>query len=80
MNLFDNIDGGSYQTQPLAWMDNILFDQWLRKPCTIGRDGDNRIRHLFMDNFSGHKHRENFNNPLLSVNREIEFLLRNSTH
>ena len=80
VNLPDNIHGVSYRTQPRAWMDNIAFDQWLREPCAINRDAENLTRHLFMDNCSGHEHTENVTNSLTSINTDIEFLPRNSTH
>ena len=80
VNLLDKIDRVTYQTRPRAWMDNILFDQWLREPRAIRMDAKNRTRYLFMDNCSGHKRTENVTNAFVAINTEIEFLLRNSTH
>ena len=48
VNLPDSIHGVSYRTQPRAWMDNIVFDQWLREPHAISRDAENRTRHLWI--------------------------------
>ena len=79
-NLPDNINGVSYRTQPRAWMDNVVFEEWLREPRAIDRDADNRTRYLYMDNCSGHKQTDNVSNALLSINTEIEFLPRNATH
>ena len=80
VNLPGNIDVVSYRTQPRAWMDNTVFDQWLREPRAISRDTENRTRHIFMDDCSGHKRTEIFTNVLLSINTKIEFLPRNSTY
>ena len=71
MNLPDNIDGVSYSTQPRAWMDNTVFEEWLREPCATDRDGGNCTWHLFMDNCSGHQQTENVTNQLLYINTEI---------
>ena len=80
VNLPDNIDGVSFRTQPLAWIDNTVFEQWLHEPCTINRDAENRTRHLFMDNCSGHKQTQNVTSASFSINTEIKFLLCNATH
>ena len=80
MNLADNIDGVSYRTQPRAWMDNTVFEEWLREPRAIDRDADNRTRHLFLDDCSGHRQTENISSALLAINTEIEFLPRNETY
>ena len=71
MNLPVSIDGVSYRTQPRAWIDDTVFEEWLREPRAIDRDAENRTRHLFMDNCSGHKHTENVTSALLSINIEI---------
>ncbi len=37
-----------------AWMDHIVFDQWLHEPRIVDKHLDGFRRVLFMDNCSGH--------------------------
>ncbi len=80
MNLPDDIEGVSYRTGTIAWMDQIVFNQWLSEPRAISRDAQNRRRILFMDNCSGKKITEDMEKSLDAINTAINFIPSNSSN
>ena len=75
----DNVPGTAYRTGPKGWMDNIVMKQWLCEPHVIKKLPNNRMRHLFVDNCSGHNLHEEIVAYAKDIMTTINFFFPNAT-
>lgn len=77
----DIVPGVCYRSSPKGWMDGVNFAEWLReKRATGSRNcGAQTLRHLFVDNCSGHVENEQVQELLAELNIKLHFFPPNAT-
>ena len=75
----DDVRGIAYRTGPKGWTDTTIMQEWLKETRVIKLLSRNRIRHLFIDNRSGHNLDEGIISAPERVMTTIKFFFPNAT-
>lgn len=75
----DSVPGACYRTSPKAWMDGLVWQQWLSEPRAISTLSAGRERTLFVDNCSSHIQDETVDGLLENIKTVLRKFPPNAT-